>query len=185
MARDYFVNAETMVSVKGNVNSSIAAVQQLGLSDTQVRITLNLHHLPIHVNAFLDVPPEYQFSLGEAMITTSLVNFDRAYLDECWRLSMGAPTTVGTMPRAGTRMGGGVARFAAGWNFISLNFSSPVGGKPINFLNTFMTGPASEFPLGNERSVVVCQWKATLYQADPWGGGTGAKDAILWQYSND
>ena len=185
MARDFYVNGETMCSVKGNSSSSISAISQLGLCTDQVSISFQNNHQGIQVNTFWDIPPEYQYALGEATITTNLVHFDYTVYKECLRLSAGGAPAVGQMPRAGSRMGGGVARFAPGWNFISLNFSAPVGGQPLNFYNCMLTGPAASFPLGNERSIVQLQWKACLYQADPWGGGTGALGAVLYTFSND
>lgn len=160
MARDYFINGETMVSVNG---------AQLGLSEGPVVVSLNLHHLDIKVNSFGDVPPECQFMLAEANVRMTLVHVDRGVLDTAIASSMGG-ASIGQMPRAGTRMSG---------NYISLSISSPVGSKPWTFPSAFMTQSPMEFPLGAERSLIVCTFRAIPHVADP----ATAAGAVLWTYS--
>ena len=180
MARDYYVNGPTLVQVKGKTGSSIATLQELGTCESPIRISLQLYNLDIRVNAFGDIPPEVQFMGGIATISMSLVNFDKAILDECLRLSMGGATTIGTMPTTGARMRGTGARFASDYNFIGLNMTSPVEGKPYRFLNSQLFGSPFEHPLGAERSVTAISWRALALAIDPYGAGSGFGGTVLF-----
>lgn len=195
MARDIFINGETMVRVRSGADSAIAAVKDLGLADGGIHIRLNSNHLDVTADAWGKAPFEIQYLLSDVIISMTLVHFDRTWLDECVRLSMGGgPASVGRTSRAGKRMGGGVAQFAAGNAFIGLALSSPVGSKPWRFYYSYLTGPPLEFPLGNERSLVQLNWRAIPYTDDPWGGGVaqptttagqGADEAIIWDHASD
>jgi hypothetical protein len=200
MARDFFINGETMVSVKGRSDSDISAITQLGLSDSQIRVTLDFRHLDLNVNAWGEMPADVQWMLAGANISMTLVHFDRAVLDVCLMESMGGVPNgaVGGMNRAGQRLGNNAPRFAAGGvngnHLIGLNLSSTVGAKPWRFFYTYLAAPPMEFPLGNERSIIVLNWRAIPYTQDPWGGsssqpntvaGTGAQGALLWDHTLD
>lgn len=195
MARDIFVNGETMVLVKGPADSpTLSATQQLGLADGGIRVRLNSNHLDVNADAWGRAPFEIQYLLSDVTITMPLVHFDRTFLDECLRLSMGGGQgAVGRTSRAGRRMGGNVPQFAVGNSFIGLILSSPVGEKPWRFWYTYLAGSPMEFPLGNERSVVQLTWRAVPYTNDPWGGGSaqpstvagaGADEAIIWDHAS-
>jgi hypothetical protein len=176
MARDFYINGESMVYVKSNLTSLIPSITELGLSDTSIRVRPQFRHRPIKVDAWGDAPPEVQMMLATMEVSISLVHFDSAVLDECLRLSLGGAATAGALPRAGTRLGGGVARFAAGNNYISLNIASPQASRPWRFYTAYMTGPPIEFPLGTERSVVTTNWTVIPYTTDPWNAGAGASN---------
>jgi hypothetical protein len=162
MARSYFVNGETLVTINGS---------ELGLASDPVTVTLDSKYLDIKVNSFGDVPPEVQFMLTEAQIHMTLVNFDRTVLDTALALSQGGTSTVGQMVSAGTLMG-------ANSNFFSLRLQSPVAVKPWTFGHAYMVD-AFDFPLGVERSLVTCTFRALPYVADP----KTAAGAVLWTYT--
>ncbi len=185
MSRDYFINGESLVLVKGNVNSAIAALTQFGLSDGQIQISLNFNHNPIVVNAWGASVPEEQFMGGSARINMTLVHFDRTVLNTVITESMAGAPAIGQFPRAGARMGNNAARFAAGNHYIGLNIVSPVAGVPWRFLYTHLANPPMIFPLGNERSLVTLNWDAVLYTQDPYGNGTGSNGYPLWDYTLD
>lgn len=160
MARNYFVNGNTMVYANG---------AELGLSNSQISITLNPRHLDIQVSTFgPDVPPEIQAMLADATISMTLVNFDAAVLQACVRRSM-ACSADGVMPSAGVLMG-------AASMFTSLNISSPVGQVPWTFPSAYLVAPAVDWPLGNERSIVSLNWRAIPFKLDP----ADAAGAILY-----
>lgn len=185
MARDFFINGETMVAVKGNANSGFPGLTHLGLADGPIRVRLDFRHMDIQVDAWGgEIPADVQCKLAAATISMTLVHFDRNVLDDCLGQSMGG-ASVGTVSRAGRRMGGGNARFALNNFYIGLNLLSPVGAKPWRFYYTYLTGPPMEFPLGTERSIVALNWRAIPYTTDPWGGGTGSTNAILWDHDTD
>lgn len=191
MARSFFIPGESMVYVKGNTNSLISSLSELGLSDDQITCTPQFKHAPIEVNAWGEVPPEIQFMLSSVNISMTLVNFDNTLLQECLRLSMAGAAAAGTLPRAGSLMGNGLARFVynastgLGNNFIGLNIAAPVSGFPWCFLYAYLTGPPAVFPMGVERQIVTLNWEAIPYNVDLWNGGLGAKGQVLWQHTLD
>ena len=189
MARDYYINGEVLVRVKGKVGSSIATIQQLGLTDRDgiVQITPQYIHEDIPVDAWGDAPPEIQFFLGTMNVSMTLVHFDQAILEECLRLSQAGPTTAGTLPRAGTRMGGGASRFAAGNNYIGLNLTAPANAQPWRFFFSYLTGPPVVWPLGTRRSHVRLNWRVIPYTTDPYQDGSFAAstNVVLWDRNAD
>ena len=186
MSRDFFINGESLISVKGAAGSTIANLSELGLAEGPVSVTIDLRHLDINLDAWGNqIPADVQVMIAAANISMGLIHMDRSNLDECLRLSMGGPTSIGMVSRAGTRMGANTARFAAGWKYVSLNTYSPVAGKPWRFYNAYLTGPPMVFPLGTEKSVSVLNWRAIPYTTDPWQGGAGAANQILWDHTLD
>ena len=189
MARDFFTNGETMVSVRGNL-ATILISTQLGLAQDPIEITINHQHMDVGVDAWggRRIPPEIQYFLSDATIRMNLVHIDRDRLDDCLRLSMGGVATVGLVPRTGTRMMNNGALYSSANSLIELHLSSPVGGKIWRFPAAYLTGPPVEFPLGTERSIIKLTWRAIPHPAigtilDPWGGGTGSTGAILWSHT--
>lgn len=172
MARGFQVTGECMVLVKGPAGSSIASLTQLGLSPDQITVTEGIHHQPIKVNAWGNgmAPADEQVFAIDATIQMTLVNFDITVLEECYRLGVAAPV-FGQMPRTGALMGNGLARFAAGNNYIGLNITAPVNGLPYRFFYARLD-QRLVLPYGTERQVAQCNWYAYAYTNDPWGGGT-------------
>lgn len=188
MARDYQINGEAMVLVKSNPLSTIATLTQLGLSDNSISWAPVFKHMDIAVDTHggdNGPPPEVQCFLQEINIRMTLVHYDRAVLEECMRLSNGGGTAEGTMPRAGTRMGGGAARFAAGNNFIGLNITGPVSNRPMRFYFAYLTGQPVEYPIGTRRTVASMMWRCIPYTIDPWNGGNGALGQVLYDHVLD
>ncbi len=181
MARDFFINGETMVSVNGNVNApgGIANLTQLGLSDAPIRVTQEYRHKDINVDAWGEVPVDKQFMLAQARIQMTLIHIDVPVLDACIQEAMGVAAVPGQMARAGTRMGNNQVRFAATNHYIGLNLYSPIGNKPYRFYYAYLDGSV-EFPLGTEKSIWTLNWVAIPYTQDPWNGGVGAQGAVLW-----
>lgn len=185
MARDFFINGESLVLVKGAVGTAIASLSELGLADTPIQVSPQFEHMDINVNAWGRAPADVQWMLGWANISMQLVHFDANVLDVCIGLSMGGAPAIGAMGRAGQRMGAGVVRFAAGNRFVGLNIASPGAGKPYRFLFAYLATPPYTFPLGNERSLVQLNWRAIPFTTDPYGGGTGALGAYIWDHNLD
>lgn len=196
MSRDFFINGESMILVKGRSDSAISVATQLGLADSPIRLTPELRRKDLHVDAWgSELPADVQIFLAAVTVRINFIHFDRSILDTCIGLSMGGVTTgsVGQLTRAGTRMGGGLPRFAVGNNYIGLNITSPVGNKPWRFYYAYLADTPFEFPLGTDASVVSTTWRVVPYTQDPWGGGsgentvagTGAAGYILWDYLQD
>lgn len=186
MARDFSINGESLVQVKGAAGTTIANLAELGLAEGPISVTLDLRHKDILLDAWGgEIPADVQVMLGAANIAMGLIHMDLAVLDECLRLSFGGPATMGQVSRAGTRLGANTARLAAGWKYVSLNISSPIAGRPWRFYNAYLTGPPLVYPLGTEKSVAVLNWRAIPYTTDPWQGGVGAANQILFDRTLD
>jgi hypothetical protein len=186
MARSFKVNGEVMVKVKGNPNSAIAALSELGLCDEGgVTVTPEFRHDAIQLDAWGgQVPPEKQFMLMQARITMGLIHYDRDVVDACIREAAGGAAAVGAVARAGTLMGGNVARLLAGNHYVGLNLLSPVENKPWRFLTAHLEGSVS-VNIGTRRSVFQLTWSAIPYSADPWNNGNGAAGVLVWDHTLD
>lgn len=186
MTRAYYINGESMVSVKGNSNSAIASIQQLGLSDGPIQVTFSFKHKDIQVDAWGGVvPPEVQVMLAEARISMTLVHFDNDILESCFRESLGGAASYGALARAGTLMGGNAARFAPTNHYIGLNILSPVEGQPYRFLYAYLAEQPLVFPLGTEKSLVQLNWRSIPWTIDPWNNGNGAAGTLLFDNTLD
>lgn len=189
MARNWFINGETMVFVKGRADSGIGTLQELGLAADQIVITPTYYHKPINVDAWGGAngpPAEVQVFLASVTVRMALIHLDRSILDICEALSLGAGVVnPGVLPRAGALLGNNVARFAAGNNYVGLNLSSPVGNKPWRFYFAYLTGPPFSFPLGTEKSIVQLNWEVIPYTRDPYNSGSGASGQVLWDHTLD
>lgn len=186
MARDYFLNGETLVKVKGSV-AGIQNLAELGLAIDTIVITPNFRHKDIRIDDFgPDIPAEVLWHLSDARIRMTLVHFDRNVLDSCLISSMAGAnggTIPGTFSSCGTPMGGGVALFAVNNFYISLNLLSPVGNKPWRFRTTYLTNPPIEHPLGTGHSLVVLNWRAVPYPISSIE--LISKGTILWDHTLD
>ena len=199
MARNLFINGESMVYVRGpsgDADIGGSSLTQLGLAGDPIQVQLGLRHRDVIVDAWgPEIPMDVQTFLSDVIINMNLVHFERDILDACLRLSMGGVATVGLLGRAGRRLGAavggpGLAPFTAGNSYIGLIIDSPVAGKVWRFYSTYMTGTPVNFPLGTERSIVAVQFRAIHYTDDPWGGslthggtdGTGSLNAKLWDH---
>lgn len=162
MGRIFYVNGETLVSYGG---------QQLGLAPDPIRVKITPKYLDIQVDSWGagNVPPEVQNMLAEAHITMTLVNFDPSVLQTATANMMAG--SAGTFARAGTFMS----------SFMQpLKLTSPVGGIPYTFPNTYLM-QGYEWPLGVERSLVVCTFRALALPAG--GDPQFAAGSVLWTYS--
>lgn len=192
MTRQWVINGESMVSVRGMQGTAIQNIQQLGLTSDPIRITPNFRHRDIQLDAYGgEVPPEVQMMLADVTINFTLIHYDVNILNACINESLagGDQTNVagnaGAVPRAGTLMGGQVARFAAGNHYIGLNILSPVANYPWRFLTCYMTGPPMTYPLGTEKSAVITNWRCIPFSVDPWNNGLGAQGQLLWDHITD
>ncbi len=187
MARQYFINGETMITVKGNATSQIATVQQLGLSQDAIEVTEYYMQDDIGVDAYGNTPhpnpPDMQIFGSYATFTTNLVHYDPVILQECIRLSFGNAPVEGQQSRAGSLYGGNVALYAPGNCYISVGTSSPVGNIPWTFLSCHMAQQPFIYPLGTKRSIVRVQWRAIAYSVDPWNGGTGSQGVPVYTHN--
>ena len=186
MARDFHINGESLVLVKGASNTAISSLAQLGLAAGPIIVQADLAHFDLNVDAWGDVPADVQWMLGGLTITMDLIHYDRDVLNVCHSLSMGGALalTPGQMARAGTRMGGGFARFAAGNRYIGLNIASPQEGIPWRFFYAYIVSGWT-YELSVKRTVTQVTWEVVPYTQDPWGAGLGASNYPLWDHTLD
>lgn len=182
MGRDFQINGETMVFVKGSSASGIGTLQELGLATDPIQVSYDFRHRDMNVDAWSgpDMPPEVQCMLAGVNVSMNLIHWDDDILDVCLRESLGGASAIGRLKRAGARMGNNSPRFAAANHYIGLNLSSPVLGKPLRFFFSYLTGPPKTIPLGTEKSVTSLNWRVIPYTVDPYGAGFGAEDYQLW-----
>lgn len=186
MARAFFINGESLVQVKGRSDSSIGSLSELGLAEGPIRVRPRNFHKDINVDAWGMAPPDVQWMLGDLTVAMTLIHFDPAVLETCLMLSQGGgQASVGQFNRAGTLMGNNTARFGAGNNYIGLNITSPVASRPYRFYYAYLPDDAIDWPLGTEKSVVELRWRVVPFTTDPYGGGTGARNYILWDRTAD
>jgi len=184
MARDIFQNGEALFTVRGAAGSSIASVSELGVTEGPIQYSPEFQHLEVSADPWGNrLPFEVQFMLAAVNITATLVHFDPDILDACLKESMGGASATGTLTRAGQRLGGNVALYAADNHFFSVGISSPVAGKPYTFLACYMPGTPITFPLGTERSLVSVTFRCIPHATDPYNGGSGAEGKVLWNNS--
>jgi hypothetical protein len=199
MARDFEIQGESLVYVKGNTASAIPIMTQLALSPDAIRVSPVVHHEDCNVDAWGRAPADVQWMLAEARISMTVVHFDPAVLQECVRLSMGGAvgTTLGfgSMARAGTRLGNNAPRFGQNLttgaynNYIGLNISAPINNLPWRFFYAYLMDPPFDWPLGTRRSITTLNWRVVPYTQDPAniinGIITGAQNYQLWDRTLD
>jgi hypothetical protein len=115
----------------------------------------------------------------------TLIHFDPDVVEEIVRLSMGGGNLAGRVGRAGTLLGNGLAMFANGNNYFSLNIASPAGQRPWRLIACYMPQPAVQWPLGTEKTVCSLSFRAIPYTSDPWQGGIGAQNYPCYSHTLD
>ncbi len=190
MARQFYINGETMVLVKGRANSAIGTLSQLGLTQDPIQVMVEYRNLQIDVNAYGQVAPEMQAMGMMARVTMNLVHFDPDVLEACVQEAVGGAPSWGTLAHAGQLYGNGLARFAAGDNgggnhYIGLNIQSAIGALPWRFYYAYLANNPLQWPLGAERSVVPLTWLAVPYSVDPWNNGNGSYNVSVFDNTLD
>lgn len=178
MGRRYFVNGETMVYVKGCSSTAIGSLQELGLAQGPINISFDYRSKDVSPDAWgNEIPNDVQSFLSAATITMDLIHYDPNILEVCLTESLAGAPAAGQQNHAGALMGNGQPRFTGGQNgnhFIGLNLASPIGQIPWCFLFSYLQGNPVSIPLGTEKSITRCTWRAIPYSTDPWGTGLGA-----------
>lgn len=193
MTRDFRINGETMIKVKGGQHMSgraIANLAELGLTTGPVVITPTFMHYDKRVDDFgPDVPADVLWNLADVRIRATLIHYDADVLDTCIKESMGGGlpgffNEAGLCGPAGTPLGKGKALFASGNNLISVNLLSPQLNNPWRFPACYLTGPPIELPLGTQASAVLINWRAIPYKPLV-SGGISSSGAPLWYRNLD
>ena len=187
MPRNWQINVESLVQVKGATDTAIANLTELGLAVEDITVSPHLEHDDMLLDASGRAPSDVQFFMGWCDINMTLGHFDPDVLETCINLSAAQIGAFGSIARAGTRLGNNVARFVAGYRFVGLNITSPVEARPWRFGHTYLTGtPVMVMPLGTKRSLVQLNWRAIAYQPDPYAIVSSATGTVaIWDRTAD
>lgn len=174
MARDFYINGECLVYVKGNGALGLGVSQngppgvwELGLAEENVTISPTFNHQDKMADSFgPNVPPELLWQLVEIQVRMTLVHFDKDVLNACAVESMAGGTLASMVP-AGTPMGGGLPLYTFGNHWIGLFLASPVGQLPWYLPAATLTRQPLEWPLGTSRSRVQLTWRCIPYAPQP------------------
>ncbi len=174
MVRDFYINGEAMVSVKGSVNSFLSTIQELGLTSDAILISPNYVHKDLTADGFGPfIPNDVRWMLGDVNIRMKLIHFDSPVLDCCLAESTGGNHLIpgflanpGILSPAGVILGNGCQQFASGNHFISLNIAvadNTLDTPAWHFPSAYLAQPPMAFPLGTEKSIVELNWRAIPY----------------------
>lgn len=186
MTRDYQVNGECLISVRGGDHLSGGIGQfltQLGLTDREgvVKITPTWVHRDVKVDDYgPEIPAELQWQMAQARVSMTLVHYDRSVLDQCIGEAMGGSADqsldigfrAGTLAPAGQTFGRFKPMFASGNHYIQVNLSS-LTTYPWRFRSCVLEGPPLEIPLSTKRSHVRLSWRAIPYTTVQLMSGLG------------
>ena len=175
MARDFYINGETLVKVKtrtvasGNedVEESLIGSNlfELGLTDGLIRITPTFKRKDIYVDDYgPGVPAETMTLMAEASVEMTLIQFDQDILDLVIGESTGGSLAGSFQQGAGVLMGNDAELFDEDCYYVSLNLLSPVESKPWRFPTCYLADRPFMFPLGTEKSAVQLTWRAVPYR---------------------
>lgn len=191
MARDFQINGECLVKVKGGAHISgfmFPEPAELGLAAEGIVIEPRFYHEDIRCDDFgPSVPADVMWNLAEVNIRMLLIHYDVNILDYCLSEAMGGTLFSGNIAMgagivapAGVIMGGYKNYFASGWHYISLNLLSPVLGLPWRFRAAYLTGQPLKIPLSTEKTVVELNWRAIPYAVPtlPLSGGASIFSAL-------
>lgn len=171
MSRDFAINGETLVKLKGSVNSFLNDPVELGLASDSIVVSFDYQHKPVFVDDFGPyVPAEQRVMMATADIRMNLIHYERDYLQAALAESLGGQyisliggTPGGILNPAGTLLANGLRQFASGNHYISLNLLSPVYSTPWRFPTTFLCETPVEIPLGTSVSILKLHFKAVPY----------------------
>lgn len=138
--RDFEVIGETLVKVRcgahlsgvwhsgqtigddlGGRGKTLHLVNELGLTDGPIKISLIGHHEDMRADSFgPKAAPDVMYNYGEAKIDMTLIHYNPSLLELCYNESMGGmQTNLGLTP-PGTPLGKGNLLYASGCNYLGL-----------------------------------------------------------------
>lgn len=190
MARQYWVNGETMVYVRATFDFQDTQVFELGLCDGPIRIQPRFFHEDLKADDYGDqTPADIRCLAADCTISMNLVHFDRIVLNRCWMLAMGSPSVFGQIGPVGRIMGEGKGPGAR--NLFVRLMLVPLNLQTIwRFPAAYITGQPLEYPLGTQRTVANVTWRAIPYMLpssdyrQSYYKEVVSKNAVLWDHSN-
>ncbi len=196
MVRDYVIEGEVLVKVKGGAQWSgidLGSPTELGLSTDQIIIKPNFKHKDVNIADFgPDIPADILWNLADVTITMNLIHYDRSVLERCMIEAMGGGRAIvpllplgtfayyaGTMAPAGTPLGRGLPLFASGNHFISLNLICAQSQYNWRFPSSYLSRNPVEIPLGTQASIVKVEWRAIPYSPLTYQSGILVNGVVI------
>lgn len=196
MPRDFYINGESLVYVRGGVHTAlhpdpaytIVNHKELGLTSEQIKISPTFYSTEVHCDGFgPNVPAEVMSNLADVRIGMDLIHFDPKILDTCIKEAMfgGASVPLGAsdLPDAGALMGNGGALYSSGNHFLSMFITSPNQTTPWFFPSLYLAGLPVEIPIGVGVSIVRCHWRAIAYKSLFSPGEMKSRGLILFNHN--
>lgn len=197
MARQFVLNGETMVDVKGGCHMSggkIGNLSELGLATDNIVIAPQINFKNVIVNDFgPEVPADVLIMLSSVKIYMTLIHYDTEVLDTCIGETMGNSQLLralasedgdetiyigGMMGPAGQPLGGIKRIFDSGWHYVSVNLSSQILGQPWTFPKCYLNSLPVKIPIGNDLTQVYLEWTAIPY-SDPYVSGVSGIGSFI------
>ncbi len=185
--RDWLINGETMVYVRGGEHLASGAggsKTELGLSFDEIKVIPKYIHRDVHVDDFgPEIPAEVLSMLAEVNVRMTLSHFDNLMLRIIQAESLGSFNNDGIMPPAGTPLGQNKELYASGCHYMSMQLASPQFGEPITFKTGYLAMQPVVLPLGTSYSKVDLNWRFIPYRPIPSigaGGEIRSSGAVLW-----
>lgn len=188
MSRQYQPFGESLINVRfGNhadlglqgtssVSNSGNPLYELGLATDKIDLSLNLRSNEIkYVEWGSEIPAEIMGNVKDAIVSFTLIHYDRSVLDYCigeaqggvTYLAPGNPIGLYTDPGSnvipGALLGNNCAFQASGNHFVTLNILSTDATYPWRFLTCYLMNPL-QLPLSVRASETRCQFRAIPYQ---------------------
>ncbi len=182
MARDFQINGETLVRVQTGVlpGFNLQSATELGLAIDAIQVSFTYNRDILTVDAWGKAPVDVQNMNMIAHIRMNLVHVDIDVLEAVQQITVGGNATLGTVGRAGVRLGNNVAPGVGAGRLITVGLTSPQLTRPYRFYNCYLDNPPIQIPLGTERSVFALNWTAIPYVDDPYQASAGCSNWALY-----
>lgn len=192
MGRQYQVNGETLVKLKGgthlqNFGMSGSAVVTLGVAADPITISYNLNHLDIHTDKYTQEKPVDVMWMGaDAIIKMNLIHWDNDILNTAVSEAMDGydPDALvsGGTGIPGLTLGHNLDPYSSGCRYMGLGLTSTVtSGR--SFPTCYLHQQPIQMPLSTEKSIVQVTFRAIRYSKMN-SDGTVAEPSLLWEYTN-
>ncbi len=174
---------DRIVGINPDQNSLESPVLELGITDEPPLLVPEFNHQDLIVDDFGISPPETLWNGSIVRLWMKLAHYDPNVLDACLAESMagsweeiapqnifnGPALTAGTFAPVGTPMGGYSPLYSSGCHYITVwLIPSNPDVLPYRFPACYLTGPPLELPVGTDRSIATCNWKAIPYVIPPF-----------------
>lgn len=202
MGRDFIINGETLVLVKGvgalrSDSPATPVLKELGLAEGGIIISPRFIRQDIHTDDFgSTIPAEVMNLLAEVRISMTLIHTDIEVLEQCIIEAMDGGFidggSEGELAGAGALMGRGKDLFGVDpddrsndCHYISLNLTSPVLNRPWRFPTAYLADDPVEIPLSATASAYQVTWRAIPYKKSSPTTEATSIGLSLWDHTLD